>query len=295
VSLGAIPERCGNRNAPTAMYASFVPPFHYDKEREQYIGGLFWDGRAVTLEDQAKGPFLNRLEMNNRKAALIGTVERSTYADMFRQVYGADAFANVDKAFDHVADAIAAYERTSELNPFSSKHDLCLAGKTKLTASEERGLRLFEDEKKGNCAECHPSRPDDGKPPLFTDFTHDNLGVPRNKDLPFYELPARFDSAGEGFIDLGLGGALMRPSENGKFRVPTLRNIAVTAPYMHNGVFWTLKDVVGFCNTRDSGKWGPPEVAENVNREELGSLKLSDAEIADLVAFMETLTDGYKG
>ena len=111
MSLGAIPERCGNRNAPTAMYASFVPPFHYDKEREQYIGGLFWDGRAVTLEDQAKGPFLNRLEMNNRKAALIGTVERSTYADMFRQVYGADAFANVDKAFDHVADAIAAYER----------------------------------------------------------------------------------------------------------------------------------------------------------------------------------------
>jgi len=290
VSQGACKGRFGNRNAPTAMYANLVPPFRYDRATGEYVGGLFWDGRAATLEDQAKGPFLNRLEMNNNKTALVHTVARSAYAPLFESVYGKGSLRNVGKAFDQIAEAIAAYERTAELNPFTSRYDSYAAGKAELSAAEKRGLALFEGA--ARCAKCHPSRPGpDGRPPAFSDFRYDNLGVPRNPSLPFYELPYRFNPAGPGFVDLGLGAALKDPKQNGKFRTPTLRNIATTSPYMHNGVFTTLEQVLDFYNTRDSGKWPPPEVAENINREDLGALGLTQQEQQDIVAFLKTLTD----
>ena len=155
VSRGVHPDRCGNRNDLTAAYAAFSPRFHYDAKERHYLGGLFWDGRAATLEEQAKGPFLNPLEMANPTAAAVVTkVQQSSYAGLFREVFGPEAFTDLNRAYDLVAEAIAAYERTHELNPFSSKYDLFLQGKVKLTDQERRGLASFEDKKKGRCVQC---------------------------------------------------------------------------------------------------------------------------------------------
>jgi len=232
VSQGVYPDRFGNRNDLTAAYAAFSPRFHYDAKERYYVGGLFWDGRAANLEEQAKGPFLNPLEMANPNgAAVVAKVQQSSYADLFREVFGPKAFTDPNRAYDFVAEAIAAYERTHELNQFSSKYDLFLQGKVKLTDREMRGLALFENEQKGRCAECHPSRPGPNQePPLFTDFTYDNLGVPRNPENPYYYLPKSLNPDGKKFVDLGIGGVVKKPEENGKFRIPTLRNVAVTAP-----------------------------------------------------------------
>jgi len=132
------------------------------------------------------------------------------------------------------------------------------------------------------------------QPPLFTDFTYDNLGVPRNPELPFYTLEKELNPDGHSWVDRGLGQTLDDPSQDGKFRVPTLRNVALTSPYMHNGYFKTLFQVVSFYNSRDVGHWSAPEIEKNVNREEMGNLGLSNKEMEDIVAFMETLTDGFK-
>ena len=312
-SKGVIPGRFGSRNAPTAAYAAFAPAFHYDPAEGLFIGGQFLDGRAATLEEQAGMPFLNPLEMANPdKATVVRKVRQAGYADLFRAVYGPKALAEVDRAYDRIADAIAAFENTRLMNRFSSKYDAYLAGKVALTPTEANGLRLFEDPAKGNCAACHPSNPGPNRtPPLFTDFTYDNLGVPRNPENPFYALPVEFNSEQRDFIDRGLGGVLDRSSEYGKFKVPTLRNIAVSAPYMHNGYFASLRAVVAFYNDRDvrracrarfvgeaealqSACWPRAEVAANVNRDELGNLRLTDQEVDDIVVFLQTLTDGYR-
>jgi len=296
VSQGVIPNRFGNRNDLTVSYAAFVPPLHFDEEEGLWMGGLFWDGRAPDLAEQAKGPPLNPLEMANPDVETVAEALRTAaYRDDFLQVFGEDALDDAEKAYDYMAEAIASYERTPELSPFDSKYDLYLAGKAQLTPQELNGLALFEDEAKGNCAACHPSRPaEDGSPPLFTDFTYDNLGTPRNPELPFYSLPAELNPEGSDWIDLGLGPVVGDPGENGKFRVPTLRNVALTPPYLHNGVFKTLFQVVAFYNSRDVAPWPSPEVAETVNREELGDLGLTNQEMLDIVAYLETLSDGYR-
>lgn len=165
-----------------------------------------------------------------------------------------------------------------------------------MTEREELGLKLFEDEDKGNCAACHPSRVNEaGKPPLFTDFTYDNLGVAKNTQSPFLSQSKAFNPDRADYVDMGLFKTTKREVDKGKFKVSTLRNIELTPPYMHNGIFTTLREVVDFYNTRDTRTdWGKPEVAENVNHEELGNLGLSNTEVDALVAFMKTLTDGYK-
>jgi len=278
---GAVMGRFGRRSPTAAAYASFSPKFHYDKKEEMYVGGQFWDGRAATLADQAKMPFLDTNEMNNPSGrAVVEKVRRSGYAGLFRQVYGPDAFKNADKAYDRIADALAAYQSSHEVNRFSSRYDWYLKDKARhpLTAQELRGLELFNG--KGKCAECHPSTPGPyDKRPLFTDYTYDNLGIPRNP--------------GAKGVDLGLGEVVKGGRENGKFKVPTLRNVAVAPSYGHNGYFKTLKEIVQFYNTRDVEKWPPPEVPENVNTEEMGNLGLTGQEEDDIVAFMGTLTDGY--
>jgi cytochrome c peroxidase len=295
VSQGVHPDRFGGRNDLTAAYASFVPPLHYDEAQGGYIGGLFWDGRAADLVEQAEGPPLNPLEMANPDVnTVVEAIRKSTYAQQFRVVFGEGALDDPDQAYRNMAEAMAAWESSAEVNQFNSKYDLYLKGKVDLTEQELRGLALFEDRGKGNCASCHPSRPTpDGQPPLFSDHSYDNLGVPRNLENPFYFLSPEFNPDGLEWTDLGLGAIVEKADENGKFRVPTLRNVADTAPYMHNGLFKTLHQVVAFYNTRDVAAWPSPEVSENVNRSELGDLRLSELEILDIVAFLKTLSDGY--
>lgn len=288
VSRGAVKGKFGNRNSPTVAYAAFTPYFHYDSLHEGYVGGLFWDGRAPTLEEQAMSPLLTHHEMNNTdKNMVVDRLMKAEYRDLFLSVYGPHAFDDKEKAFEYLAEAVEEFEETAEVSPFTSKFDYYTRGEVKLTAEEMRGLQIFNDSLKGNCAACHPSTPDPlSNVILFTDFTYDNLGVPVNAALKQRDtlfLP-----------DLGLGAVLNKSSENGKFKVSTLRNIARTAPYFHNGVFKTLEEVMDFYNDRDSGKFGPPEVPENVNQDELGNLKLTQQEMNDVIAFLKTLSDGYE-
>lgn len=303
----------GNRNAPTAAYAAFSPAFHFNEAEQLFIGGQFLDGRASSLEAQAKGPFLNPVEMgNSNKEQVVEKVRRSAYADQFRLEYGPRSLDDSEHAYELIAQAIAAFERSPIFNRFTSKYDAYLEGRTRLNAAEMRGLALFERADKGNCAACHPSaKADDGSPPLFTDFSYDNLGVPKNPLNRFYSMPAQFNPQGHNFVDKGLGAQVNLASEDGKFKVPTLRNIAVTAPYMHNGYFQTLRGVVDFYSSRDvkpgckealvkesaalkKGCWPTAEVGDNVNRDELGNLHLSAKEIDDIVTFLHTLTDGWQ-
>ena len=204
----------------------------------------------------------------------------------------------MNTAYVSLASAIAAFEASSEMNPFSSKFDYFQKGLVELSAAEARGLELFTG--KAKCIECHTvpeSLPDASAPPAqFTNFRYFNIGVPKNMDNPFYTQDPQFNPDGAAFVDTGLGGVLNEPLENGKFKVPTLRNVELTAPYMHNGAFSTLEEVVDFYNTVGESFPLAPEVAQNVSQS-VGFLNLDTSpgatEIADLVAFMKTLTDGY--
>ena len=312
-SEGVVAGRFGPRNTPTAAYAMYSPRPYYDAGAGTWVGGQFLDGRAATLEEQAKAPFLNAVEMANPdKRTVIAKVRLAAYAPLFLQLFGDSSLDDAELAYERVAQAIAAFERTRSFAPFTSKFDYVLKGQAQLSAQEARGRDLFADERQGNCAACHPMTPaPDGTPPLFTDFTYDNLGVPRNPDNGFYAQSPESNPRGADFVDSGLGGAIASPAENGKFKVPTLRNIARTAPYMHNGYFRDLKALVQFYNDRDLRPrcpatavreadaqalrcWPEPELGATMNREELGNLRLTDAEVDDIVAFLGTLTDGYR-
>lgn len=297
VSKGAVSGQFGTRNTPTAMYAAFVPSLNAQLEDGEvlWVGGLFLDGRVNTLEEQAQKPFLNPREMNNDSVTeLINRLRASPNANRFRQVFGADALdpGQEEQAFMQLAQAIAAFERTPAFSPFSSKFDAYLTGRAQLSSFEQEGMSLFIRADKGNCAACHVmTRGPQGEPPLFTDFTFDNLGVPRHPDRQLFAADFVDEGIAPTLNTLGKDGAAMR----GKFKVATLRNIAKTAPYMHNGVFSDLRQVVEFYSTRDTDtqRWGETEVPETVNHDELGNLKLNDREIDAIVAFMNTLSDGY--
>lgn len=277
VSLGDDGVSVGNRNAPTAAYAGYSPILQQD-ETGEYFGGMFWDGRASgwTLEDplaeQAQGPPLNSVEMNMpSKEAVVQAVRDSNYTHLFYTVFGENSLDDADLAYDNIARAIAAYERSSEVQSFSSRFD-----QGRLSIQEQQGMDLFAS----NCSKCHSMTDVTGvKGPLFTNYGYDNIGVPAN--------PLLADNP----VDLGLGGYLDAPAEYGKFKVPTLRNIAMTAPYGHNGYFPTLKDIVSFKNTRDVDSWEFPEVSDNLNTDDMGDLGLTDEEIDDIVAFLMALTD----
>jgi cytochrome c peroxidase len=290
-SEGVIPGRFGNRNTPTAAYAQYSPDFQFDTVEELWFGGQFWDGRASTLEEQAKGPFLNPIEMNNTsKDEVIDKIRVAGYAPLFLDAFGPSSLDDVETAYDLMATAIAEFERTRLFAPFTSKYDAYLAGNATLSPAEASGLSLFEDPAKGNCAACHLSQPSGGTPPLFTDFTYDNIGVPKNPNNPFYNEPM-FNPEGSAFLDRGLGVTVNDPSLDGAVKVATLRNLGRTGPYMHNGAFTTLKEVVHFYNTRDVASWPAPELPATMNTEELGDLGLTDSEEDDIVAFLQTLDD----
>jgi cytochrome c peroxidase len=274
------------------MYLAFSPAFHFDAAEQDFLGGQFWDGRAVDLKDQVHFPLLNAVEMNNATLAqIVDKVSHTDFATPLKQLYGENIFSNPALAFDAIADAIATFEMSAEFSPFSSKYDAFLKGKTTLTAAETRGLALFKG--KALCANCHPADPTAGQPPLFTDFTYDNIGLPKNLANRFLTMPANINPDGAAFADIGLMQTTNRPEDRGRMKVPTLRNIAITAPYYHNGIFKTLDEAVQFYNKRDLGTFGTPEFPVTMNTTELGNLGLTDAEIADIVAFLKTLTDGF--
>ena len=311
VYRGADAQNFGNRKPPSAAYATFSPILHFEMDGDDvlFIGGNFWDGRATgeslksASAEQALGPFLNPAEHNlPDMQSVLMKISKSKYASMWASVWGEPlkyaTSEEIKTNYNRVGLSIAAYEASAEVNQFSSKFDYVQKGLASFTDEEALGLALFNDEEKGKCALCHLS---EGDQPLFTDFTFDNLGVPKNPENPVYKNDP-------GYIDPGLGGFLESRSEYkmyaaknmGKHKVPTLRNVdkkfgqGFTKAYMHNGVFKSLKEVVHFYNTRDVESWPAPEVEPNVNHEELGNLGLTDAEENAIVAFMKTLSDGYK-
>jgi cytochrome c peroxidase len=313
---GAVHTRFGNRKPPSSAYAGASPVLHFDQTLGTWVGGMFWDGRATgatlgdPLAEQAQGPFLNPLEQNNPNARLVCIkVSQSGYAGLFEEVWGAgslDFVTDVAGTYERIARSIAAFERSSEVNPFTSKYDYWLSGQAMLTDQEEQGRLLFEGT--GKCSGCHVSAPGPaGEPPLFTDFTYDNLGVPKNLENPFYSMPPKFNPAGSAFVDYGLGGYLKSAGypaaeyepQLGKMKVPTLRNVDLrpyegfVKAYGHNGFFKSLEEIVHFYNTRDVDSWPPPEVSMNVNTTELGDLGLTPEQEAAIVAFLKTLSDGY--
>ena len=354
---GSISGRFSNRRPPTAAYATPSPVLHTKKEKGEilFVGGNFWNGRATgerlgnPAADQAQGPFLNPVEQALADSACVVFKVCTRYKSAFERVWpGSCAIAwpdnaraicsredgklalssqqrtASDRAYDRVALSIAAFEASAEVNAYTSKFDYFLAGLVKLTPQEDQGLQLFKD--KGRCAQCHVlDKGTNGEPPLFTDFTFDNLGVPRNPDNPWYAMPARFNPQGRKWLDQGLGEFLASRADYRKFadgnygkqKVPTLRNVdkrpnpGFVKAYMHNGYFKTLKGVVNFYNTRDvkpackdpftaeadalaRGCWPEPQVKANVNKSEMGNLGLTDAEEDAIVKFMQTLTDGFE-
>ena len=305
----------GFRNAPSLKYLVANPSFFFDSEGTP-TGGFDRDGRANSLALQARRPFLAAHEMANASvAAVVAKAAAATYAADFRAAFGDDIFSRPDDAFERMLLALQHYELedVGEFAPYSSKYDKFLAGSAQFSAQELRGLALFNDPTRGNCAGCHPSaRGAGGAPPLFTDFTYDNLGVPRNPAIPANADPSYFD--------LGICGpdrtdvVALRPDLCGAFKVPTLRNIALTAPYFHNGRFATLREALEFYVQRDTNPENfypldaggqpikfddlPDIYRANVNTTEVpynrhaGDVPaLRDSDIDDVIAFLNTLTD----
>jgi cytochrome c peroxidase len=310
---GADLELQGTRKAPGIRYLGANTPFFFAADGTP-TGGFFWDGRARTFAEQATEPFINPFEMANvDKAAVVAKLAAAPYADEFRKLYGDAIFSDVEGAYLRLSLAVQQYEREDiEFNAYSSKYDAFLRGRATLSDQEMRGLALYNSPTKGNCAGCHPSaRGADGTPPLFTDFTYDNLGLPRNPELE--------RNADAGYFDLGLcqrADMAGRTDLCGTFKVPSLRNVALRQAFFHNGRFKTLKDALTFYVQRDTNpekfypldrdgavaKFNdlPPELRGNVNTSEVPYNRslgdepaLSDAEVDDVIAFLKTLSDGY--
>ncbi|MDK2047867.1 cytochrome-c peroxidase [Aliarcobacter butzleri] len=296
-SLGDDGKSLGDRQAPTASYAKFSPTFHFDEKTKKYVGGQFWDGREATLEAQAGGPPLNPVEMgmSDKKAVVDRLKENSLYVDSFKKIFGADIFKNDDKAYEAMTIAIAFFERTDEFSPFDSKYDRYLKGEYDLTPLEDLGKSIFFSNNNNSCANCHVLKGEDKEGETFTNYQYHNIGTPTNNELRAKN--------GVKAIDEGLlaNSNVSDVAQKGKHKVPTLRNVAVTGPYMHNGVFKDLKTVVEFYdkyNNKDRNidpetnkPWDEPEVKDNISLQELKANKLTDRKVEALVAFMKLLTD----
>lgn len=297
VSLGSDERSVGTRNTPMAAYAAFSPPFHRMSNGE-YRGGQFLDGRSSGLVEQAQGPFVNPLEMALPDgAAVVDRVkENPQYISLFNSLYGDGVLDNEEKGYLAIADAIASFEKTALFMPFDSKYDRVLRGEDHFTPEEELGKTLFFSQQFTNCNACHQLNPSPFyDQETFTNFEYRNIGVPANVSLAAHN---------DGLVDQGLldHPEITDPSQAGKFKVPSLRNVAVTGPYMHNGVFQDLRTVVLFydkynnptrtLNPETGQPWGEPEVAENIDFEnlEMGPA-LPNQRVDAIVAFLKTLTD----
>jgi cytochrome c peroxidase len=319
---GADRARPGVRAVPSLMYEQNMPPFtehFFDADEDDGIdqgpaGGTLWDGRAQSAHEQARVPLLSDFEMANASPdSVVVKAARAPYAAEFRRAFGAGLFEDRTRAFKAVLLALETFEQSpADFYPYSSKYDAYLRGAVVLSAAEQRGLAAFNDPARGNCARCHPSAVREGAFPQFTDFAFAALGVPRNPAIPANADPR--------YHDLGLCGPLRKDlSERteycGLFRTPTLRNAARKRVFMHNGVFHALEDVVRFYAERDTApeKWYPrgangapvrfddlPEkYRRNVERAApFGGRpgeapRFSEADVRDIVAFLNALSDGY--
>lgn len=311
-------SRGGTRAVPSLRYLHQVPSFaeHYRFADGDVgpAGGFTWDGRAPSLHEQAKLPLLAANEMaNGSPDEVVLRLRQAGYADEFRALFGEHVFESTELAFTDALLALEAFQHLpAEFYPYSSKYDAFLRGEAELTDAEAHGVALFKDPKKGNCASCHGTVIRDGGFPTFTDFDYLNVGVPRN--------PAIEANADPHYYDLGLCGPARTDLAGSKgycgfFRSPSLRNTALRDAYFHNGVFHSLREVLHFYNERDRfpEKWYsrnpdgsvhvfddlPPGALNNVDHDPPLDRKpgdppaLTEAEIDDLIAFLQTLTDGY--
>lgn len=353
VSEGVIKGMFGGRNAPSAAYMKDCPILN--KDSGTWIGGAFWDGRATgsfsghPLSDQALGPFINPVEMNNPpldyddpdypdySETVVDDVISAWYSNLYISVFG-DFDDDYPNAYYNIGDAIGAFEQTGEFHRFNSRFDdfwrACVnagiddpsalsdvnaAPKGILSGQEIEGFILFKKplgEGGANCSACHtldnpsqnPNNTEESLP-IFTDFSYDNLGIPHNYDVDAL-------TGNEAACDPGLANTVSDGGECGKFKVPTLRNIAKTMPYGHNGYFKTLEEIVHFYNTRDvpgegwKNKPWPESECEaalngtiapcgdincdcfgTINRAEMGDLGLTHLEELQIVQFLRTLSD----
>jgi cytochrome c peroxidase len=311
------------RAVPSLMYAQNIPPFtehYFDDDGDDSVdqgpaGGRTWDGRSQSVHDQARLPLFSPFEMANADAdAVVAKVQRAGYAAQIRGAFGDEIFDDKTLAFKALLMALEAFQQSpAEFYPYSSKYDAWVRHETSLSGRELRGLAAFNDPARGNCARCHPSAVRGGASPQFTDFGYAAVGAPRNR-----EIPANSDGK---YYDLGLCGPLrsdLRDKKQycGLFRTPSLRNVATRRVFFHNGVFHRLEDVIRFYAERDTQpqKWYPIEAngatlkfddlpmqyRENVDtqapfgRHPGEPPALNESDIEDVVAFLNTLTDGYE-
>ncbi|KVA14508.1 cytochrome-c peroxidase [Burkholderia ubonensis] len=317
-------RRAGFRAVPSLKYLRGIPPFseHFHDSPDEGdesvdagpTGGLTWDGRVDTRDAQARIPLTSPFEMSSSPAKVAKAVRAAPYVDAFRKAFGDKVLADDQATFDAVLRALDAFQQQPALfDPYTSKYDAYLAGKAQLTPAELRGLQLFNDERKGNCASCHLSqRTLEGGPPQFSDFGLIAIGVPRNRALPVNRDPRFYDLGACGPERTDLKG---RGEFCGLFRTPSLRNVATRKTFFHNGVYHSLEDVMRFYVERDihpekfypvvHGKVQrfddlPKRYWDNINREPPFDRKpgdqpaLNEAEIKDVIAFLNTLTDGYR-
>jgi cytochrome c peroxidase len=321
---GRLLDRQGARAVPSLRYVlnrtpiwnkAFIanPAERTLEADESPVGGFAWDGRFNTLREQAAFPLLAGNEMGNADPTEVGTkLQRATYAEEFRQVFGASVLHDPKLAFGQALIAIERFElEDPSFHPYSSKYDDYLEGRVNLSPRELHGLALFDDPKGGNCASCHPDRKGaDGSHPLFTNYQFEALGVPRNAEIAA--------NAQAGYFDLGICGPLREDQSEqrgycGMFKTPTLRNVATRSVFFHNGHFHTLKDALRFYVLRDTNPqlWYPKSGSRTDKFNDLpASLKAnvdvidepltraagappvwSDADIDDVMSFLKTLSD----
>lgn len=319
---GADGRSFGVRAVPSLKYTQNTPPFteHFvDDEGDDSVdqgpaGGRTWDGRSQSFHDQARLPLFSSFEMANKDYDAVLAKVRAGHRAQFRAVFGEKVFDDPAGAFKGVLMALEAYQQSSaEFYPYSSKYDAFLRQDVALSAQELRGLAAFNDPEKGNCARCHPSAKIKGAFPQFTDFGFAAIGAPRNAAIPA--------NADRRYFDLGLCGPLRtdlqdRPEYCGLFRTPSLRNVARRPVFLHNGVFHSLSDLVRFYAERDTEpqRWYPRAADGRIlkfndlpaaylanvdtqapfDRHAGDAPALSGQDIEDIVAFLQTLNDGFR-
>lgn len=221
---------------------------------------FFWDGRVFSLEHQAIEPVINPIEMSNTWDTVVTRLQQhQEYPQLFQE-----AFGDIPITKELATKAIAQFERT--LISANSKFDRHLLGEATLTPQEANGLDIFMDENRGDCFHCH------GNPnnPLWTDNIFHNNGLDAT------------------FTDKGLGEVTGDPNDDGKFKSPSLRNLAFSAPYMHDGRFNTLDQVI---NHYSEGLQNSPTIDPLMKKVNVGGVQLSDQDKADLKAFLLSLSD----